>query len=227
MIVVLASRYDAAAARLVERWAAHDAVLMTTDDLAAPGWRWTFGADVPSGSFESGGTLVTRDRIRGVLTRLPGVHAQELPFIAERDREYVAQEMHAFLLAWLTSLPCKVVNRPTPSSLMGVGWRREGWLLAARRVGLEVRPYVRTPHRLAPEPPHGVTSSVVVVGKRVLNAPDPVFEAKARALAVEAAAELLAIECELHEHRWLVRSVGSWLDFDAPSVADAVLECFS
>ena len=101
-----------------------------------------------------------------------------------------------------------------------------GWDVRSE-VREEVRPYVRTPHRLAPEPPHGVTSSVVVVGKRVLNAPDPVFEAKARALAVEAAAELLAIECELHEHRWLVRSVGSWIDFDAPSVADAILECFS
>lgn len=224
MIVILASRYDAVARRLADRWAAHDAVVLTVDDLAAPGWRWTGGAGIPTGTMGLRGTAVPFDRIRGVITRLPHVHEHELPFTHEDDRAYVAQEMSAFLLAWLSSLPCPVINRPSASSLTGVAWRREQWLHRAALVGLPVVPFRRTPDASAGRAPPRPAIRTAVVGDRVLEAPDPTLAARSRALAREAAADLLAVEYVLVEQRWRVHAADPLVDLDNAAVAAAVLE---
>jgi len=70
--------------------------------------------------------------LRGVVTRIANVHASDLAHIVEQDREYVAAELNAFLTAWLDSLRCPVINRPSASSLLGPALSHERWLALAR-----------------------------------------------------------------------------------------------
>ena len=110
MIVIFGSAFDRSLLSLVERWKTHDARLMTCADLSSPGWRHFLGSKTRSRSVVHGRT-VRNDSIQGVLIRWPGVFPQELPHIIAADREYVAQEMTAFLVSWLSSLDPRRHNR--------------------------------------------------------------------------------------------------------------------
>ena len=116
MIVVLASRHDRACGRLVADWAGH-ASLLTCQDLSVRGWRYGPGGVADAAVL--GGRLTRAGEIEGVLTRLPRVDQSELGHIVPGDRGYVAEEMTAFLAAWLSDLRCPVLNRPTATCLLG------------------------------------------------------------------------------------------------------------
>src|SRR6185312_5009593 len=136
MLLAVASGYDRSAAA----WAArHGAALLTPADLSVAGWRYHAGISGPNTAVV-GGEVITVDALDGVLTRLPYVSPVELGHIVETDQEYVAAEMTAFLLAWLSRLPCPVINRPTSSWLCGPAWPPERWVWTAARLGLHVRP---------------------------------------------------------------------------------------
>ncbi len=67
---------------------------------------------------DSRSTLRWRDRadmshesLRGVFVRMPGGPADVAGW-SLRDRAYVQAETNAALVAWLRSLPCRVINRP-------------------------------------------------------------------------------------------------------------------
>ena len=142
MLIVLASRFDADAASLVRRWHSQGARLLTCEDLSRCGWTWE--PDAPSrGTLVREGKRVSLVAVRGVVSLLSGVEASELPHIVPEEREYVASEMTAFLLAWLSSLSCHVINRPTPLCLTGPRLHREQWLQHASRVGLRIRAAIR------------------------------------------------------------------------------------
>src|SRR5262245_34157967 len=124
MILVLASRSDENARSLVDRWESHGARLLVPECLSVVGWRHR-GSARPSSRAVLGGVPVNGAEIRGVLSRLPSVMPSDLLHICAEDRAYVAAEMTAFLVAWLASLPCPVLNRPTPTSLAGPLLRQE------------------------------------------------------------------------------------------------------
>src|SRR5229473_654434 len=124
MLVVLAHRYDQEARELVSRWSASGACLLTSADLSCKGWRHSSEESAASTALVSG-RVVHVDQISGVLTLLPGVFEEELVDIVPSDRSYVAAEMTAFLLCWLSTLQCPVLNRPTPTCLSGLYWRQE------------------------------------------------------------------------------------------------------
>src|SRR5262245_50641677 len=140
MFVVLAYAHDAGAQALVQRWCAHgeDAALLTCADLSRPGWRYVGGS--VSGQAVINGQLISTREIDAVITRIPAVGEAELVHVHEDDRRYAAAEMQAFLLAWLMSLECPVLNRPTPSNLGGPSWSVAQWVRRARRLGLAARP---------------------------------------------------------------------------------------
>ena len=138
MLLIVASPRDEVARQLAVRWKPHDACLLTPLDLSTAGWRYDLPAFTLQGSV-MGRTFADSD-VRGVLSRLPRVFAEDLGHIVEADRSYVATEMTAFLIAWLSRLPCPVVNAPTPGCLAGPEWRRERWIHLAARLGMKVRP---------------------------------------------------------------------------------------
>jgi len=131
MIAVLGSRHDPAASALAE---AAQGRLISAEDLCSPGWVLEEGA--AGGWFVAGGERSAVADLTGVLVRRSAVVAEELPWMAEEDRAYVAAEINAFLVAWLSAMPCPVFNRPTPTSLCGPGWSQIHWQHAAARAGV-------------------------------------------------------------------------------------------
>ena len=130
--VVIASRTDAAAAHFAAG-AGSLVRMMTPADLSQRGWSLHLPGTGPSTAVIAGEPVASRT-IAGVLTRLPAVTEHDLPHIIAADRAYVAVEMTAFLLAWLTSLSCPLVNRPSAQCLSGPYWREAQWIRAANRL---------------------------------------------------------------------------------------------
>jgi hypothetical protein len=174
VLAVLASAHDPAARSLVRDWSSADAVLVSAEDLTSPGWVFQMG-DAARGSLVAGGQRVPVRSLRAVVTRRPAVVAEELPWIDPADRAYVAAELNAFLVAWLSALACPVVNRPSGVSLSGPGWGPAHW----ERAGLS----------WAADFSH----TVVVCGSACFGARGESEAADALALARRAGVELLEV----------------------------------
>ena len=149
MILVLASRFDAAAKKMVERWDDDGVRLATCEALSGPGWRWQLDrpADATIGI---DGVAVPTGSITKVLCLLPCVTPAELPQIAEAEQQYVADELMACLLAWLHSLGPRMLNPPSPLCLTGPHLHPEQWLQHAVAAGLTIRPQHRRSQRFVP-----------------------------------------------------------------------------
>ena len=100
-------------------------------DLSTTGWRQA-SPQVGSGTAVVGGRQISVRDIMGVLTRLPSIGCQDLEHVAASERTYVAAETTAFLLWWLSILPCPVLNRPEPPSLSAPCWTQERLVLRRR-----------------------------------------------------------------------------------------------
>jgi hypothetical protein len=137
MLLVLGSALDSASWLLARRWrrAGRDAAVVTPADLSRPGWRLRCGRPAESTVAFAGCVLAGPD-IKGIVSALAVVGPHDLPHIAGGDRDYVAQEMSAFLLAWMSELACPVIDRPTALSLAGCGRSRYEWAAIAHQHGL-------------------------------------------------------------------------------------------
>lgn len=210
--------------------------MITCEDLSAPGWRFSPG--VPeTATAVIGGRIVSCRDITGVLTRRPCVVGKELVQIRPEDREYVAAEMSAFLTAWLSSLSCPVLNRPTAACLCGPNWRPEQWAHAAAGVGIPVEPMRRrVPRRPALE--SGVRHDggavgdagavgVTVVGDRCLGTRESTLAAQARRLAKVAGVDLVEVRFSGPEARARFLGANLWPDLTRDGVAEAVLDYLS
>jgi hypothetical protein len=69
------------------------------------------------------------------------------------DRAYAQSEMFALLLAWLASLPCPVINRPVPPSLVGLNASTLEWAAHGRAAGLQPLDVVVTSSTRRAAPP--------------------------------------------------------------------------
>lgn len=216
MLVVLASSRDRIAAQIVACWGADRARLLTCRDLSRSGWRYRPGAAGRSVAV-IGGQRVRAAEIGGVLVRLPYIAVDELSHIVPGDRSYVAQEMTAFLTAWLAELRCPVVNRPTAECLSGPGWSPEQWLHVAAGVGMSVAGGTARRSQVC----------VTVVGRRTFgSAPDGAAD-QARQLAAAAGMQLLDVHFANTPAGPRFVGVDPWPDVARPEVADALLQCFS
>ena len=190
MIAVLASGLDPEAQALVAGWSSAGAALLSAEDLGSPGWVFDPG-DPSSGVAVVAGRRIPISSLRAVLTRRPAIVAEELSWIVPADRPYVAAETNAFLVAWLSAVPCRVVNRSTPTSLCGPAWNRVQWQAAAARAGM---PWVECPRgEEFQTKPAEETETLVVCGECVLFARDAATEAAARSLAHAAGVTLLSV----------------------------------
>lgn len=141
--------------------------------------------------------------LRGVLNRLCTVPVDHWRQASKADRDYAQQELVALTLSWLHSLPCPVINRPTPQGLCGQ-WRHESeWVWLAMNAGLPVAPYrqsardrideMRGERRLVSF--GSVVRTVIVLDGEVVGSPPPAsISAACRRLALEASTELLGID---------------------------------
>lgn len=228
MLVIVTSRRDREARELADRWAAHDARVLSCEDLSLTGWRHYPGAPGDSVAVV-GGTPVPVAEITGALTRRPRVFEWEPARATLTDRPYVAAEMTAFLRCWLAGLECPVLNRPAANCLSGPGWRREQAVHVAAGLGIPVRPaeWRIEPSadvvQVGPAPP-GVT--VTVVGDGCVGYPDRTLATQARRLADAAGVDLLAVRFEETEAGFWLCDADPWPDVSSPEVADAILSYF-
>lgn len=236
MLVVVASRYDETARSLVDRWAKQEARLLSCEDLSVVGWRHSLsglGGDSPpllDSTAVIDRQVVGVEEISGVLTRLPCVFEQELLQIVPDDRSYVAAEMNAFLISWLSGLKCPVLNRPTPTYLLGPNWRPQQWVYAAAQVGIPVRPvhqHIRLAAEALPQTPELSPVTVTVVGDRIFGSVDQALATQARRLADAAKVDLLAVHFSGSESGADFLGADLWPDISSSDVADAILEYLS
>jgi hypothetical protein len=227
MILVVASRVDPRARRLIRELPKDSTALLTCLDLSSPGWRVSSTA-ADSSVCVADGLLLEEREIDGVLTLLPCVFEQELAHIRPPERRYVAAEMTAFLTFWLSRLRCPKLNPPSAGCLSGPGWRPERWVAAAAEAGLPVKP-VRRGTRLS-GPPGGAQckAAVTVVGEHYLGDERPELRSRARTLASAAGLELLGVEFEEEEGgEYLFSAASTFPDLSGDGAADAIWACFT
>jgi hypothetical protein len=191
-VVILASAADAVAIQLPARLARPDVVVVTPSDLSQPGWWYRPGRR--ESAIVVGGERLESHNIAAVVTRVPWIAEAELPHIVASDRAFVAAEMGAFLLAWLSEIDCPVANRPRPNCLCGPFWRHERWVLEAARIGLDVEPVLRRANADGGEyvsPATARRTSVTVVGERCFGDADGQLGAYALRLARATGVETL------------------------------------
>jgi hypothetical protein len=224
MIVIVANRWDQTPKVCASRWAVHDCGVLTARDLSATGWQQR-----PSGLDKAtavvAGRHVPQAEITGVLTLIPGIADWELLDIAPEDRSYVASEMTAFLVYWLSSLACPVLNRPTPLCLSGPNWRREQWVDSAARAGLAVQSFRRHSALGSGEEATASGGAVVTVaGRSVIGDAASELHLQARRLADFAKVELLAVHFSSPEPDARFVTASPFANLTDDRVADAVLE---
>lgn len=223
MIVVVASCLDQGARTLAARQGTDKVALLTCEDLSVPGWRHYIAAGgIPVAVI--GGREVALGEITGVVTCLPNVSELELLHIVPADRAYVAAEMTAFLLSWLSALDCPVVNRPSPTCLSGPYWRPEQWAYLAAQAGMRVQPVHR---RIAladgftPAVAEGAT--VTIIGELCLGQADASIRTGARRLARAANFEMLTVRMSGPEPGATFLGADPWPELTSPETADALL----
>ena len=227
MLLVLASRQDAQAARLVRRWRRRRARLLTCVDLSRPGWEFRPGEPARGRLVVGDQSLSARD-VRGVLVRLPAVTAAELPHIDEEDQEYVAMEMMALLVAFLCELPCPVINRPTPLLLTGPAWGSDRWRCEAARLGMAIGKPRRT--LALASPPDGVRCSppaaeaVTVVGERCFGSNHPEARELAHQLARRAGVHWLRVRFARDRARLVFVDADLTPSLEEPAIESAVVQ---
>jgi hypothetical protein len=221
MLVIVANQHDPTARWLASRWQAQDALVLMPNDLSSPGWRYYGGAGKSRAII--GGREVSSEDIQGVLTRMPAVFEWELGHIVPADRQYVAAEMNAFLVAWLASLSCPMLNRPHASSISGPGWNHEQWVALAAQLGIPVRPVHRSTLLASGQPATEPTCKLIVVGDRCFGAAASQLTDSARSLAAAAGTALLGVQFNGPDADAKLLTASLWPDVGSPEIADAML----
>jgi hypothetical protein len=224
MLLIVAQRHDQAAVSLAAQWESRGSAMLTARDLSDPGWEFEVASRKPS-RLIAGGRKFTSDEVSGVLNRLPAAYCSELDHVAEEDRLYVSSEMTAFLLAWLSSLACPMLNRPTPGCLCGPNWRIEQWLHLAARLGIPVETLRRSTSFAVPDEREGGVA-VTIVGARCVGAVHPSLAAYARRLAAAAQVDLLEVRFTSADRAGKLHNVHLGPDVSQPEIADAILNYF-
>ena len=168
--------------------------------------------------------------INGVLIRRPCIFEQELIHVSSADRTYVGAEMNAFLISWLSSMTCPVINRPTALSLSGPNWRPEQWVHTVALLGIPVSPIKKSCSLTENERSvttatcfHKEVEKVTVVGKEYFGDVEEAIGDQATKLAYVSGTELLEVQFSGSKDGSCFLSANTCPDLDNNDIADAVL----
>jgi hypothetical protein len=223
-LLIIASARDEKARQLATLWEGAGARLLLPRDFTRPGWRYQPGR-IETSIASAGGESIPAQQISGVLTRLGNVAEDELIEIVPSDRAYVAQEINAFLVAWLSALRCPILNRPGTVCLSGPNWRPEQWVHAAAQAGIPViaaRRHVPPDGSLSVAPPCAPLATVTIVGKHCFGSKDRCLQDGARRLARCAKVEFLAVTFAGSGKDARFWSANLWPEISAPDLATAI-----
>jgi hypothetical protein len=189
LVLVLCEEADRGALWVADRLRSQGltVAIITGADLATAE-RWEHRIGQAGAVFElalaDGRRFSSRD-IGGVLNRLAYLPAAWIQRVGGSDRDYAMQEMYAFYLSWLHSLPGPLLNPPTPQGLCG-NWRHPSvWAVLAGRAGLPTPTY----HQSSDDDPEACWTPATVL------APMTVFVVVEQVLAPPGLPEHLRAPC--------------------------------
>jgi hypothetical protein len=182
--------------------------------------------------FELGdGTTLRASELRGIVNRLAAVPTAHLAGAAAAERDYAATELHAFLLGWMASLECPLLNPPAPENLAGPSHSPLSALHFAALSGL---PCPRTRVAAdAPGPPAPATGRLVrhfVLDGQVIGSPLPAGLRDAMIMFARLwGARLVQIETACQDGRHEFVAASSVVDFPAggDALVRAIVRVFS
>jgi hypothetical protein len=222
MIIVIASIYDIRAKQFVDNYlAVGDIKLLTAIDFACIGWNSGFGNVIIDETFCIQRQKYNENEITSIINFLPAITQNELPFINEDDREYVAQEMNAFLLAWLYKLNKKVINQPTASSLIGIQYRPVTWLLKISEFGFTVKKsYFDTMTQNIQFV--NSNSKIYIIGKDIFGTKDNNMRTKLKKFVQKYNIPLVTIEYE--QKTQVIHAIYQTVDIGIPYIQEALFK---
>jgi hypothetical protein len=224
MIVVISSIYDDSAKQFVKNYVVDENIkLLTAKDLASEGWSCGFAQTDTKQSFCIENQIFYEEEISFILTLLPSITPNELPFIKEEDRAYVAQEMHAFLLGWLFKLKDKVINKPTPSSLIGIFWKQSTWLLKISKFEFDVK----KSHFDTIIPYQIIATSylkIYVVGENIFGIDDKNIQQNILQFTKKYNIKFLTIEYKIQGTKIVLTSMYPNIDINIPFIQESVFK---
>ena len=152
--------------------------LITSEMLAySLYWEHGFRADGLRTNFGlADNRKISSKNILGVVNRIQTIPSTHLR-TNKADKEYALQELFAFFLSWIYSLPSPVFNRPTPQGLAG-RWRHASeWVLLAHSSSLPTPIYRQSSFdevdstKLSGKLVHSGTpvSTVIVINEHVIG----------------------------------------------------------
>ena len=222
MFLIVANADDRRAPGLVEQWSSVDARVLSTNDLGCSGWSHE-PAHPLAGRAVVAGEVIEVGRIDGVCTLMPCVFESELAWIRAEDRAYVAVEMTAFLCAWLSALPCTVVNQVHPSCLCGLPWGAARWRHLALQEGLPVLAD-QGPTAIPGAPAAGGRTTATVVGNTVFGTRTEAQSELASELAARSGLPLLRVQLAGSDSAPVVAGADPWIETGRAGAAQAILE---
>jgi hypothetical protein len=137
MIVVVGSRHDQVATRLVATW--KSAALCSAEDLTRAGLAWEVQGRARR-TWVVDGALVDDADVTGVFLRRSAVYPEELTSTHSDDRVYLAAEAHAFLVFVLASTRATVVNPVVDGGFGEEALRHERTVQAAAEGRIAIAP---------------------------------------------------------------------------------------
>jgi hypothetical protein len=114
MVVILGQPSDPCASlthQYLRRSGTEVAFIDDSQLLSTAGLSWLPDGPLTDGFLTFHSSRIPLATVTGVLTRIRQ-SAQGPSELSTEDRQYIATELHATLLALLSSLPCRVINRP-------------------------------------------------------------------------------------------------------------------
>lgn len=229
MVLVVANADDTVASAFVRRYARQGVRLLRPCDLSRSGWRYESGDHAKPSQLVVAGRVCRETQLAGVIMRLASVAPTDLPHIEPADRAYVAQEMQAFLLAWLHMIPCPVVNRPTPVCLAGEWWSPQTWIHKACRLGIPVARsewYVgrgRCTKAIRPVREHPHAASITVVGSQIIGNAVPRVVQYATRLAQATELDLVTVRFSSPSNDARFLDASLWPNLADRTIAAAVM----
>jgi hypothetical protein len=227
LLVILASIYDESARHLVELWGSQNAYVLTCKDISVAGWsHYLCNSSLSTAVIN--GEKISNDQIDGVLTRLPYVTETELPHIVNHDRSYVAAEMMAFLVSWLSCLKCPVLNQPTPLCLLGPNWSQEQWIHTAAQIGIPVRSICRQSSQanIRHKSDDLQLVTVNVIGDHCYGALDDKMATQSMSLAHAAGVDMLSVHFTISRNESIFVGAYLWFPMDSNNISNAILKYF-
>ena len=228
-VLVFANAGDEIADRFVKRHARRGVRLVTPRDLSRAGWLCELHDGAASAQAVVEGRPVPQSRLAGVITRLGCVTTADVPHIDAVDRAYVAAEMQAFLAAWLHTLPCSVLNRPSPTCLAGNWWSPHKWVQTAVRLGIPVSAIEQRVDWRADRGRHQPTTrsafvaNVTIVGSQTIGKASPRLVQQARMLGRAAGLDFVTVRFSSPTDDAVFLGATLWPDLGDAPIAEAVL----